>query len=67
MSNVNEDGNKSLRNSKNLIDIISKNITKRSGTASFKSSIDRTRHNVLIKKPIAPPIGYYDYKLHSKV
>lgn len=52
-----------------MANIIVKNYTKRSGTASFKSSIDRSSHNGLIQKPKAPPIGHYDFdldKLHGK-
>jgi len=40
-----------------LFDMIEKNALNRSGTASFKSSIDRKRST----KPQAPPIGFYEY------
>eukprot|EP00347_Sterkiella_histriomuscorum_P023671 403333791 len=57
-------------NSRNLMEYIVKNYSKRSGTASFKSSIDRQNNGILVKKSLAPPIGHYDYdseKFYSKV
>ena len=45
--------------------MIVRNYTKRGGTASFKSSIDRSSTGGLLKKQnnLAPPIGHYDYDI----
>lgn len=42
-----------------MIGMIANNIQRRSGTASFKSSIERS--NLVLKKERAPPFGFYDY------
>ncbi len=39
------------------------NAKKRSGTASFKSSIERQVNKPV--KGIAPPIGFYDYDISA--
>lgn len=44
-----------------LFDMIVKNVKKRSGTACFKSNIERNKDN---KKDQAPPVGSYDYNTH---
>lgn len=42
--------------------MISTNVQKRTGTANFKSSIDRSIISEQSNKRPNPPVGFYDYK-----